>query len=249
MPHSRGSAPGRASVLGVLPQPGGSLGDLARSGQLARLFDYYFPAYLERFDRVRFFSYEPERIQDLTVDPELRARVEVVAPTHRGSRHARAISLGFHRGRAALRECSVVRVLQATGGLAPALAGARFVCTYGYSYPAFTNPRVPRALARVVRPAKQAALRHELRFVLRRAACTIVTAEAGEGEAKELGARRITRIPNGVDIELFAPGEVAHDIDAVFVGQLVQRKDPRTFVRALAELRRPLRVWFVGDGP
>lgn len=240
-------APKRPSLLGVLPAPGGSLTDLARNGQLGRLLDYYFPAYLERFERVRYFSYEPERIEELTEDRALRARVEVLAPRRAGSRHLRAASLGL-AGAGKLRDCGVVRVLQASGGLAPFLAGVRFVCTYGYSYPSFTTVRVARPFGPIARTLKQAALRQELRLVLRRAAWTIVTSDAGETEARELGARRIHWIPNGVDTELFAPGRVRRDIDVTFVGQLVERKDPATLVRALSRLERPPRVFFVGEG-
>jgi glycosyltransferase involved in cell wall biosynthesis len=97
-------------------------------------------------------------------------------------------------------------------------------------------------------PAKRAAMRAGLRFVLSHAAATIVTSPAGEAEARALGARRIERIANGVDVDLFVPRAENKEWDVAFVGRLAPEKDLATLMDATRELSG-LRVVFVGDGP
>jgi glycosyltransferase involved in cell wall biosynthesis len=243
---SRGSATG---VIGVLPGLGGSLGDLARTGQVDRVLEHYLPAYLDRFARVRWFSYEPETLAAFTDDRELRARVDVVAPARRGGRRVTAVELGVGHRRRLLRDCGVVRALHAPGAVPAMLAGARYVCTYGYSYAATTQVSVPRRIAPAARAVKRPLLTAGLRIVLRRAAATIVTAHAVEAEARRLGARRIWLVPNGVDLDRFAPRAVAPEHDVVFVGRLDALKDAHTLVRAAGSVSPPPRLALVGEGP
>jgi glycosyltransferase involved in cell wall biosynthesis len=238
-----------ATVLGVLPALGGSLADLARSGQAERVLDHYLPAYLERFARVRWFSYRTETLEEYTDDRELRARVEVVSASPRLPRRVAAATLGAGPWRRALRGCGVVRVLQAPGAVPALLAGARYVCTYGYAYPAFTEVRFAGPLAPAARAAKRPLMRVGLRTILRRAAATIVTADAVEQEARRLGARTVWTIPNGVDVARFAPRDVERRYDVAFVGQLVPRKDVETLVRAAGSLTPPPSLAVVGEGP
>jgi glycosyltransferase involved in cell wall biosynthesis len=231
-------------LLGVLPPLGGSLTDLARHGQLERLLGYYFPAYLERFRAIRYFSYEPEELAAFTADRALLDRVAVVAPGRPTPRRVHAVLLGLGGRRRLLRECAVVRALHAPGALPAVLARVPFVCTYGYSYAAFTGTSVPGALG-----VKRAAVRQGLRIALRAAELTIATSAAGEEEARSLGADRIERIPNGVDVRLFSPARARPEHDVTFVGQLVPRKDVATLVRALGRLDAGLRLCVVGEGP
>jgi glycosyltransferase involved in cell wall biosynthesis len=232
--------------LGVVPGLGGSLKEMARHGQLDRLLDYYVAAWLERFPRVRFFSFEPERIEEHTDDIELRRRVELIAPTVKPRRRVHGLRLASAEGKHRLRECAVVRVLQAPGGIVPALAGTPFVCTYGYSYPQFTE--LPfNTFAAAAKPFKRAAMRIGLHFVLKRAQATIVTSRAGETEARKLGARRVERIPNGVDVDLFAPSDEPKEWDVVFVGRLAPQKDLPTLLDAAGHISG-IRLAFAGDG-
>jgi glycosyltransferase involved in cell wall biosynthesis len=230
----------RPRLLGILPPLGGSLSALARQGQLERLLDYYLPAYLAEFDRVRYFSYEPERLADFSSDRDLLSRVELLAPPGRIPRHAWALVLGVGYRRR-LQECSVLRALQALGALPAAVGGVPVMCTYGYDYAAFSRGALVRA--------KRAAIGNALGFVLSRAAVTVVTTAAGEAEARAYGARRIEHIPNGVDVELFAPRDTRAVYDVVYVGQLVPRKNVRLLVDAMAGLERDLRLCIVGAGP
>jgi glycosyltransferase involved in cell wall biosynthesis len=249
--HDRPSAaPQRVGpVIGVLPGLGSSLRDFERQGQLDRLLEYYFPAYLERFARVRWFTYEPEALDDFTDDRELRARVEVVAPVERVHRRARALALGRGAGRSPLRECAVARALQAPGALPAALAGTPYVATYGYSYARLAGVPFDGALRRPAQAAKRAAVTAGLRWILRRAVAAIVTSDDTERQARSLGARRLWRIPNAVDTCVFAPRVCDREYDVVFVGRLLAQKDVPTLIRAVSLLERPVRLALVGDGP
>jgi glycosyltransferase involved in cell wall biosynthesis len=230
----------RKDAAALLPGIGGSLGALERHGQLNRLLDYYFPAYLELFNRLVFFSYEPEQIEQFTEDATLRSRVDVFAPRRRLPRHVRAAGLTAGPSSRALRRVSVARAFQAPGGFPPAAQGVPLVCTYGYDY---------LALSRAGVPGRRAALHQGLRFVLRRASATIVTSEFAESQARELGAQRIVRIPNGVDLELFSGTRKEPTHDLAFVGQLIAAKDVPTLLRAAARLDPAPRIAIVGDGP
>jgi hypothetical protein len=53
-------------VLGLLPAIRGGLGDLARTGQHARLLRGYLAPYARAFDEVRYFSYLDETLARYT---------------------------------------------------------------------------------------------------------------------------------------------------------------------------------------
>jgi glycosyltransferase involved in cell wall biosynthesis len=233
-------------ILGVLPPLRGSLTDTDRQGQVSRLVDGYLAAYLRRFDRVRFFSYEPERIDQFTTDAELRRRVEVVAPsTRRGRKHA--LWLGT-AGRSLLRDCAVVRVLQAPGAVPALIARVPYVCTYGYDYAGFTHVGGPRQLQTPLITGKKRVMELGLRRILSGSSATIVTTEEGRETAVDLGARRVQVIRNGVDLQTFAPLAVEPRYDILFVGQLVTRKGVDTLLRAAAKVEPKPAVALVGEG-
>jgi glycosyltransferase involved in cell wall biosynthesis len=236
-----------AQILGVLPGLRGSLSDADRHGQISRFVDWYLAAYLQRFDRVRFFSYEHERIEQFTNDRELRRRIEVIAPTGRRGR-THALWLGT-TGRSLLRDCAVLRVLHAPGAVPAVLAGAPYVCTYGYDYLAVTAVGGPTWLHTRLITAKRRAMELGLRRIVRGATATIVTSEEGRDAALRLGATRVWVIRNGVDLERFAPRGGEPVCDVVFVGQLVALKGVETLLRAVATLPAKPNVVLIGDGP
>jgi glycosyltransferase involved in cell wall biosynthesis len=233
-----------SAPLGLLPPLGGSLSDLARTGQVGRLLDYYFPAYLEVFETIRYFSYEPERLEAFTQDRELRRRVDVLAPQSHVPRHLRALSLGLGPGRKRLRECSLARAMQAPGAIPALLAGVPYVCTYGYSYPAFAQARFGGELALA---PKRALLRALLGGVVARARVVLVTSRLLDEEARRLGASRTHLLPNGVDPSVFTPSTEPAEYDLVYVGELGRAKGVETLFSAATGL--DLRVCIVGDGP
>ena len=102
-------------ILGLLPELGGGLRELARTGQHMRFVDGYLRPYARAFDEVRYFSYARETLADFTRDAELGARVSVVpGPAWPG--WLSTLALGV-RQRRALRDCAVLRVFQLTGAI------------------------------------------------------------------------------------------------------------------------------------
>ena len=239
-----------APLLGLLPPLGGSLGDLARSGQLQRTLDHYLPAYLERFRAVRFFSFERETVAQFTADRDLRRRVDIVAlGPPRGHRALRAAWSGAAARRRALRECSIVRAFHTPGALPARVARCRFVCTYGFAYRDFTTVPLNGRLREPALRAKRAMMTPGLRGIISAADAVIATTAETAREAGELGAREIVVIPNGVDLGAFDGAERRHaEFDVVFVGRLVPEKNLGALVGAAAQFPG-LRVAVIGDGP
>jgi glycosyltransferase involved in cell wall biosynthesis len=99
------------------------------------------------------------------------------------------------------------------------------------------------------------------RFILRGSAEVIAVSQSVAAHVGQLGmpADRITVVPNGVDLDAFAPparpahqDERAGGLRIVFVGRLVGNKGPDVALSALAELRNrgvPATLEVVGDGP
>jgi glycosyltransferase involved in cell wall biosynthesis len=250
--------PGRSispeGVLGVLTQMGGGLRDFERSGQLDTLFRYHLVGYLQAFERISFFSYLDERIEDFTDDPDLRSRVRIYPkPARIPDKLYAAVMPWIYRRQ--VRECSVFRVLQATGAppaiLACAAYGIPYVTTFGYRYSEFA--RIERS------PLKGAAVSALEWAAARWASAIIVTTEAMRAHVKAIaGSTPIVMIPNGVDTELFSPAEASRMIQppprlaptVVFVGRLEAQKNLEVLVRAMATVRRrhPARLVVVGDG-
>jgi glycosyltransferase involved in cell wall biosynthesis len=181
--------------LGILPEQGGSLANLRRTGQDTRFLDQYARLYVREFDEVHYFSYADEALD------------RAIAPNFHLHRNP-----GWHRWlytfllpfvqRRAIRQCSVLRVMQATGAiparLARALYGVPFVVTYGYHYSTelWASGRRLRAWLFDRRAA----------WALRKADGIIVTTPALAEFAKKFApAGRIALIPNSVNTDLFAP--------------------------------------------
>ena len=233
-------------ILGLLPALGGGLGDLARSGQTARLLDGYMARYLTSFDRVLYFTYLVESLRDFTRDPALLAGVEVVAPARPLSRGRRATTLAWTDA-APLRSCAVLRAFQVTGTVPAIAANARFgvpyVTTYGFSYAQLSQPGPRRLL--------KAAVEH---VGLRRAAAVIATTEALRARAARV-AREVHLVPNGVDTHRFAPPpggrKRGRPVRILYVGRFSPEKNLETLVAAAAVLTRwlPVHLVFVGAGP
>ena len=248
MDRRRETHPG--PLLGLLPPLGGSLTDLSRSGQLHRLLDHYLPAYLERFAAVRYFSFEQETVAQFTDDPSLRRRVEVVPlALPRRHRALRAAWSGAAGRRRALRECSIVRAFHTPGALPAHAARCRFVCTYGFAYRQFTTVPWSGRLREPALRVKRAGMTPGLRRIVSGADAVIATTAETEREARELGAREIVVIPNGVDLAAFdGASRHAAEFDVIFVGRLVPAKNLGALVAAAAQFP-DLRIAMVGAGP
>jgi glycosyltransferase involved in cell wall biosynthesis len=230
-------------VLGLLPAIRGGLGDLARTGQHARLLRGYLAPYARAFDEVRYFSYLDESLAQFTDDAKLVSRVRVL-PGGWGHPWLQTCLMPL-RYRRALSGCSALRVFQVTGALPAVVArrrwGVPFVTTYGFWYGRLARSRGRRRLHDVLE-----------RLALRAADAVIVTtAELGAHVARRVAASRVHLIPNGVDTALFAPGGARSDGRRVlYVGRLSSEKDLGTLVEAAAKLARlNVRLVFVGNGP
>jgi len=229
--------------LGLLPALGGSLTELRRTGQEARLLDGYVRRYVEAFDGVSYFSYAPEQLADFTADRRLLERVSLFAPSGPGARARRAWAIPREHG-AAIRACAVLRVFQITGVI-PALTarwrfGVPYVTTYGFWYGQLSRPGAKRVLKALVE-----------RVGLRHAAAVIATTE----ELRERAARLATRvelIPNGVDVSLFTPAPPRSRPGRpriLYVGRLSPEKNLATVVAAARHLPAESTTILAGPGP
>lgn len=233
-------------IVGFLPALGGGLGELARTGQAARLVDGYMVPYAKAFDGVRYFSYLPERLADFTDDPLLAERVRLLAPRRPTPRARRAISMvAAHADD--FRRCAVLRVFQVTGTVPALLARARFgvpfVTTYGFSYDALSRSAGRRLLKLTVE-----------RLALRHAALVLATTEALKARAARW-TPRVHLLPNGVDTARFAPAATSARASTpatiLYVGRLATEKNLGALMSAAVRLRArvPLSLVLVGDGP
>jgi glycosyltransferase involved in cell wall biosynthesis len=232
-------------ILGLLPAIRGGLGELAMTGQHARLIDGYLKPYARAFEAVRYFSYLTESLDAYTTDPELTGRVRIY-PGRGWHPWAYSFAMPF-RYRDAFRGCAIFRVFQVTGVI-PALIAKRrfgipFVTTYGFWYGRLARSRVTGALRRAVEA-----------LGLRAADAVIVpTPELGAHVAARVGAAKVHLIPNGVDTELFAPGprRSQRAKNVLYVGRLSEEKNVGAVVEAAARLtgRFELRLTFIGRGP
>lgn len=232
-------------ILGLLPAIRGALGELARTGQDARLLDGYIRPYVAAFEEVRYFSYRDESLSDFTSDPALLSRVRLYPG---GGWHpwAYAVAMAW-RHAAALRGCAVLRVFQMTGALPAVIArrrfGVPFVATYGFWYERLAGSAATRLLRRAVIHMGLAAA----------GAVICTTAELADQVRRRVGGDRVHLIPNGVDTALFAPAarpaSARHTI--LYVGRLSREKNLSAIVEAAAKLagRFDVALRFVGDGP
>jgi glycosyltransferase involved in cell wall biosynthesis len=229
--------------LGLLPALGGSLTELRRTGQEARLLDGYVRRYVEAFDGVSYFSYAPEQLADFTADRRLLERMSLFAPSGPGARARRAWAIPREHG-AAIRACAVLRVFQITGVIPALIArwrfGVPYVTTYGFWYGQLSRPGARRVLKALME-----------RVGLRHAAAVIATTE----ELRERAARLATRvelIPNGVDVSLFTPAPPRSRPGPpriLYVGRLSPEKNLATVVAAARHLGTESTTILAGPGP
>lgn len=238
--------------VGFLPELGGGLQSLARAGQHGRLLNYYCRPYLQHFQRIYYFSYYDEVLAEYTQAPDLLAGVTLVPKVGLLRPKPYSLTMALHH-RPAFRQCSVLRVFQATGVL-PAIAAQQlyripFVTTYGYPY------------AIVAResglPAWKVALYALLeRLAFRFANGVIVTTEhLREYVGQWVPAERVHVVPNGVDTEVFCPApqktSTGNRNTVMFVGRLERDKDLPILLTAgslLGGKGQPVTLRLVGAG-
>jgi glycosyltransferase involved in cell wall biosynthesis len=225
--------------LAIFPNRGGSLSDLARSGQLYRFTAHYLPTYAHHFERVLYFSYAEEE-WDLPRQCKLRPGLRRL--------HSLLYSLWLPlRYRDDLARCHVARVMQMTGAIPAALAKVRlglpYVATYGYRYAEFIRPTRRWAsyfLALAVE-----------RLGVRMADGVIVTTpRLAQHVARSVPPERVHLIPNGVDTVAFCPPSHPPSNEppvSIFVGRLEPQKNLLALLEAIATVS-DLHLVLVGDG-
>jgi glycosyltransferase involved in cell wall biosynthesis len=238
--------------LGLLPGVGGGLTSLSATGQAGRLTDYYFPAYLNVFEHLFYFSYHQESLADYTQDPTLLKSVTLVPPPGRLPYRVYAFLLPFLAS-SMFRTCGTLRAFQATGAIPAMIArllyGVPYVTTYGYRYhavAALDGRRLSDMFLRLLEP-----------LALRLAAGVIVTTQELASYVRDsVPAAKIHLIPNGVDTALFAPSERARERSGaartiLFVGRLTRQKNLTRLLQALSVLsrRHAIQLHVIGDGP
>lgn len=236
--------------LGLLPAAGGGLTSLAATGQAGRLMDYYFPAYLEAFESLTYFSYHREALADYSDDSVILTNVSLVPRLRHSPYRIYAFQLPFV-ARPQFEACDVLRVFQTTGAVPAMIArlryGIPYVTTYGYRYHAFAAVEgryLSSLYLRLLEP-----------LALRLAAGVIVTTqELTSYVARFASAAKIHLIPNGVDTTLFAPSKRSREKSNVttilFVGRLTRQKNLKRLIEALGILseRHSIRLQIIGEG-
>lgn len=224
--------------LGVLPPSGGSLANLERTGQLRRFIDNYLAAYARGFDEVFYFSYRDE-------DYDLPERCTLVA-NRTGKCKSYGLLLPLLQ-RKFMQGCDVLRVMQAPGAhpavLARWLYGIPFVVTFGYDYTGVLK-------AEGGSPLRQAIMRQREHLACRYASAII---QPGPSVAQRLmqiaSPEKIVLIPNGVNVEQFAPPETPPaEPYPIYVGRLSAVKNLPLVLRGISGL--PIsRFRVIGSGP
>lgn len=228
-------------TLGVILPPGGSLTALDRHGQKSRFFSY-LEQYARAFDRVFVFSYEQE------VEPSLPPHVVLITPSHRISKRLYTFLLPLMQ-RHAFRACQVLRVMQMDGCIpaviARALYGVPFVATYGYKYPEFVLLKGRHVLSFIMRVVEWIGV-HAAHSI-------IYTTDELKRYLEQFGSvvmAKLRFIPNGVNVEQFAPGPSRDRHTLLFVGRLEEQKNLFALLEAVALLpeRYALKLVWVGRG-
>jgi glycosyltransferase involved in cell wall biosynthesis len=231
-------------MLGVLSEQGGSIGNLARSGQDGRFINQYLARYAEAFEYVYYFSYADE-------NPTVPPRCEVARNRWQLPRWLYAFLIPFLHARS-LRRCAVLRVMQLTGEVPAIVAkliyGIPFVATYGYEY-------ALHAAADGAGPLRAGLFRLRTRVALAFADRIIVTNPRIRAKVERtIGPSRVLFIPNAVDTRHFHPesethGRMPQPARILFVGRLSPQKNLPMLIDAASRLGRAVVVRLIGDGP
>jgi glycosyltransferase involved in cell wall biosynthesis len=242
----------KPSTLGLIATYKSGISTLRGAGQDVRFVRYYLHHYVGAFDRVYYFSYLDERLEDYTDDTTILAKVCLLPkkwPRMPAWLYAWLLPIAYGPEYA---ECNVFRVFQTIGIFplwrslwrrTPCLVG------YGYQYSAFARvqgkPWWKVAMTRLVEIG-----------ALRVATLTLVTTP--ELYRFVQGSRKlkpIALIPNGVDTQAFAAVRERVSLGVgsktlLFVGRLEKQKNLETLLRAAAQAMEkvPLRLLWIGQG-
>ena len=227
-------------ILGVFPEQGGSITNLARTGQDTRFIRSYLGQYAQAFEKVYYFSYIDE-------NPIVPDNCYVI-PNPGYHRWAYAFLLPWVQ-RKYVRECDIFRVMQAYGAIpamiAKILYGKPYVATYGYRY--FEHARTEGMGLRAYLFLWRARL--GARFANR---VIVTTDEMASYVSGFVPTQKILSVPNGVDTSLFRPFKARPEHRpqvVIHVGRLSLQKNLFMLIDALALIRETeVKLILVGDG-
>ncbi len=221
-------------TLGLFLSLGESLNGLEQKGQLARLLNYNLKYYCRNFKKVYLFTYAKSEKIDL---PE---NCRLVTNSRNLPRYLYSILLPIiHISK--IKECSVLRGLQVTGGipclLSKIILGKKFIINYGYNYSKVAKLE-GKNLQSFFFPTVS-------KIVL--ALCDKVIITAGYLK-KYIPQDKSVLIPNGVDLKLFKPsGKVKEQI--IFVGRLESQKNVDLLIKAFTLVKsKNAKLIIIGDG-
>jgi glycosyltransferase involved in cell wall biosynthesis len=227
-------------VLGIIPEQGGSISNLARSGQDQRFIDYYLKKYSAEFSRVYYFSYVKETVK-------LPENCYIINnPGYHRWIYAYFMPL-IHRRE--FKKCSLLRVMQAYGSI-PAIISkilykTPFVVTYGYRY--FENAKTNRMKFRpyLFKWRALSGIKHASKVI-------ITSHKMYEYVNTFVPKHLLYYSPNGVDTNLFspAPSLLRQQIKTIlFVGRLAPDKNLIALIDAIKLISCPnVKLIIVGDG-
>ena len=232
-------------ILGIFPEQGGSIRNLARVGQDSRFITSYLARYAQAFEQVYYFSYVNEKPPfNASLPPNCH-----VIPNPGYHRWAYAFLLPFVQRRY-LQQCNVLRVMQAYGAIPAILTrmtyGKPYVATYGYSYFEIVRANEPVVRAHM--------MEQRARWGARGADGVIVTTDEMAARVGTFVADdKIIKVPNGVDTTLFAPRtespEPRSERIILYIGRLSKEKNLFMLLDALATMHEvPVRLVLVGRG-
>lgn len=225
--------------LAVFLAIGESLEDFRSKGQLKRLMDYNIKSFCRNFNHVYVFSYKNESYRPFN-------NCTVITNQYGLHRYIYALLLPLIERRF-IRNCSVSRGLQLTGGI-PATVSKLFfkipfIVNYGYDYETF---------AKIEGKQIQAILYRIIKYpILMFADKVIATTEANAIEVSEItNEDKVEIIPNGVDLKLFKPTNLNQNktLKITFIGRLEKQKNLDNLITACSSLTFPYQLKFYGQG-
>lgn len=226
-------------TLGVILAVGESLGDFQSKGQLKRLLNYNIKKYCQAFEKVYIFSYANEKGRYLPKNCEL------VPNNLKLHRYLYSLLMPFIK-RKEIKDCTIIRGLQLTGGIPASVAklffSKRFIINYGYDYASFAEIEGKLFQSLLYKLIKNP--------VIKLADSVIVTSkEIKKGLLVEID--KIAYIPNGVDANLFHPrisSKFKRYLKVIYLGRLEKQKNLDNLIKAASMISIPIKIVFYGSG-
>ncbi len=223
--------------LGIIFSIGDSFENMAKSGQDELLNKFYVPYFAKSFSKVYIFSYSKEKISNLPHN------VEVVPNRFNLHRYFYAIAMPFLNARFFIK-CDIFRVYH-TLGTPPAIISRIFlskpyIFNYAYDYKKFAiieGKRTQELLIAVLEPV-----------ALFFASKIFIGNKTIQRKLNHLN-KKITYLPNGVDINFFKPqkrNQNGQKPTILSVGRLEKQKNFRSLVKALKGIN--VKLVIVGAG-